>query len=154
VYAVGTRARSRLLSAALDEPLVGHTVTAISDNMIIVAGGWDGSDINSPTDKIYWINPATGNVNVVANLREPAFGHTATLLNDGRILFAGGKNKDSGVLSGGAIFDPGSFSVTRITLQGPRSNHTAVKTNDGKVYFIGGTSDGADELNSVEVFSP
>src|SRR5581483_9740154 len=71
--------------------------------------------------------------------------HTATLLNDGRVLIAGGFDANSDVLNSFDIYDPrsGSFSATG-TMTTTRTYHTATLLPNGMVLIVGGY-DGTNE---------
>ncbi|HZI60354.1 MAG TPA: kelch repeat-containing protein, partial [Pyrinomonadaceae bacterium] len=80
-------------------------------------------------------------------------GHTATRLQDGRVLVAGGENS-TGALNGTEIFDPvaGTFSAAG-NMNSARADHTATLLADGRVLIAGGrNSDGA--LATTEIFDP
>ena len=63
--------------------------------------------------------------------------HTATLLNDGTVLVAGGGNFQPIALA--ERFDPASESFTGTgSLVTARSEHTATLLNDGRVLVTGG----------------
>ena len=85
--------------------------------------------------------------------------HTATLLNDGRVLIAGGF-KGNGptftVLNSAEIFNPATNSFTSVSnMTTPRTFHTATLLLDGRVLIAGGNSDVAGtNLNSAEIFNP
>jgi hypothetical protein len=66
--------------------------------------------------------------------------HTATLLTDGRVLFAGGENAGSAIASL-EIFDPatGSFSSAG-AMSSPRMSLASALLADGRVLLIGGSS--------------
>jgi hypothetical protein len=73
------------------------------------------------------------------------YGHTATLLRDGRVLFAGGVSADGNgtqVLAAAEIYDPrtGLFSPTA-PMPEPRSDATAALLQDGRVLVVGGGLD-------------
>jgi hypothetical protein len=69
---------------------------------------------------------------------------TATLLNDGRVLIAGGSDANAGLVHSitntAEIFDPATetFSLVSATMSWPRVNHCAVTLADGHILLIGG----------------
>jgi hypothetical protein len=85
--------------------------------------------------------------------------HTATLLQDGRVLVTGGEGGSaSGVLSKAELFDPktGTFSSTG-SMTAERVYHTATLLQDGRVLIAGGenASHGLDRyLTFAELFDP
>ncbi|MDF1664252.1 MAG: kelch repeat-containing protein, partial [Planctomycetota bacterium] len=91
------------------------------------------------------------NVNAMQDAR--AF-HTATLLNDGRVLVVGGKTQND-VTPSAEIFDPSTGDWTAVgSLSTPRMNHAATLLPSGDVLIIGGQSDqnSQNALSSTEVF--
>jgi alpha-D-ribose 1-methylphosphonate 5-triphosphate synthase subunit PhnH len=80
-------------------------------------------------------------------------GHTATRLQDGRVLIAGGENS-SGALNGTEVFDPatGAFSAAG-NMSAARVDHSATLLADGRVLLAGGR-DGAGSLATTEIFDP
>jgi hypothetical protein len=89
----------------------------------------------------------TGSMNGVCQL------HTATLLNNGKVLMAGGNNLQPDLASA-HLYDPatGTWSTTG-NMSDARRNHTATLLNDGKVLVTGGSSNGS-YLASAELYDP
>lgn len=132
-----------------------HTATLLQDGRILITGGLDGVATNNWMDgEVY--DPATNTFTPVANqMQMPRGGHTATLLDDGRVLITGGNTIFAVAGTGNFIqiyqsahrtvdiYDP----ATNTFVAGPnmlekRAGHGAVKLPDGRVLCGGGISDG------------
>ena len=133
-----------------------HRTTALLDGGALVAGGF-------PVEaSIERLDPATWTWSAAGTFREPRWNHSATLLDDGRVLFAGGQSQ-SGAAPGGTweLWDP---ALGGISASGPlakdRWYHAAVRLLDGRVLLVGGyrREDGPAEpvrgTRSCEIFDP
>ena len=75
----------------------------------------------------------------VGDMTEARFHHTATLLDDGRVLIAGGLSVADGLLSTTEFWDPATETFTSgPPLDVSRFGHTATRLADGRVVIIGG----------------
>ncbi|MEX2621608.1 MAG: kelch repeat-containing protein, partial [Egibacteraceae bacterium] len=85
------------------------------------------------------------------------FEGSLTLLDDGRVLAAGGRNeiRDEITVDTAEVFDPltGQWEDTG-SLSGPRSHHSATLLPDGRVLVAGGFAGSNDQLATAEVYDP
>jgi hypothetical protein len=80
-------------------------------------------------------------------------GHTATLLDDGKVLVAGGYN--NGDLTSTELYDPGTGTwMSTGSLNIARHGHTATLLADGRVLVAGGHSNTGGDLTSAEIYDP
>jgi triacylglycerol esterase/lipase EstA (alpha/beta hydrolase family) len=88
-----------------------------------------------------------------APMNESRVSHTATLLNDGTVLVAGGGfgNPSSNTAE---IYVPssGTWHYTAFPMNSGRATHMAVKLNDGRVLIAGGYD--TSLLKSCEIYDP
>jgi len=88
------------------------------------------------------------------NMQTPRSGHTATLLRNGRVLIAGGMERNGTYFNSVELYSPatGSFSFAH-SMSARRVGHTATLLQNGKVLIAGGF-DGSGSLDSAEVYDP
>lgn len=80
--------------------------------------------------------------------------HTATLLNDGTVLIAGGESFGLGTLTTAERYDPRAEAfVTTGGMNRPRACHSATLLNSGQVLIAGGAG-GAVPDSSAEIYDP
>ncbi len=117
----------------------GHSVTALLNGVLLIAGGAPSSTSNATTE-ILELSDDTGFSISAARLNEPRVGHTASLLPDGRVLFLGGARNATvseiqSLVEEVEILDPQTRTVTEIPFAGGpirRAFHTAsVRLVDG-----------------------
>ncbi len=132
-----------------------HSVTTLQNGWVLAAGGVDISSVN-------WLNsaelykPETGQWHSTGPMVAAARGfHTATLLESGQVLVAGGWNGNAlGEMDSAEIFDPGQETWISVgSLVSARTDHSATRLPDGRVLIVGG-HDGLSSLSSAEVFDP
>ncbi len=134
-----------------------HTATLLSNGMVLIAGGIHASSPHSPaiaSAELY--NPATGTFAPTGSLHTARYFHTATLLNNGMVLIAGGYNTSSGYLASAELYNPatGTFSLAG-SLNTARGQHTATLLNNGAVLIAGGYGDGSSGyVARAELYNP
>lgn len=87
------------------------------------------------------------------NLHAARIYHTATLLQNGKVLVAGGAAVGVAALASAELYDPvtGTWSMTG-ALNAARSSHTATLLQNGKVLVAGGA--GASSAENAELYDP
>ena len=137
----------------LPQSRAAHTLTALPDGRILVAGGFSGSS-RTPVGATIYSAPARS-FQPAAPMREPRYGHTATALPDGSVLIAGGWNARGDYLASTERFDPNSGRFLPLPdLPAARAGHVAIALTDGRVLLAGGVGTGWEFLASAEIFDP
>ena len=79
--------------------------------------------------------------------------HTATLLNDGKVLITGGFVGEENSLASAEVFDPQANHFSRAeSMRVERSSHTATLLPNGKILLAGGFN--GNYLDSAEIYDP
>lgn len=134
-----------------------HTATRLANGTVLIAGGRSGSNSGSTLNKAEIYDPATGTFSTTGDMQVSRAFHTATLLNDGRVLITGGLTTGLTSLGSAEIYDPatGQFTLTG-SMTVARNYHAAVLLQDGTVLITGGSSGSANNpsLTSAEIFGP
>lgn len=100
-------------------PSIGHTTTLLSDGKVLITGGVPISDdAGYSLTRAELYDPATGTFAATGDMTTPRSGGTATLLNNGQVLIAGGVEVVAGqsyrFLTSAELYDPstGTFTAT------------------------------------------
>ena len=148
-------------SATMAISRFGHSAVRLLDGRVLVMGGTSfcNTVFCSQTATAELFDPATESFTSPGSMLSARTGFSATLLQDGRVLVAGGFSHFcpglfSCYLSSAELFDPasGTFSSTG-SMTMPRSNATATELNNGMVLIAGG-QDNSGPLSTLEVFDP
>lgn len=126
------------------------TATLLPSGKVLLFGTMEPLGNSLTTYEVF--DPASGASNVQLAATPYRTGHTATALNDGRVLLAGGKGDPPEA----AIFDPasGSFAPTG-AMHTARTRHEATLLTDGRVVASGGREwYGGAYLSDVEIYDP
>jgi hypothetical protein len=127
-------ASTSTLTGSLAAPRGGHTATLLQDGKVLVAGGGSGFYNSDEVLSAELYDPATGTFSATGGLFQRPGGYTATLLQSGKVLLAGGSIDRSAEL-----YDPdtGTFSATGSPVVAT-SFTTATLLGTGRVLVTGG----------------
>ena len=149
-----------------------QTMTLLEDDRLLVAGGRIGTrvsytngtsevrDLSVNTAEL--VDPERGTARPTANI-SARHAHAAALLDDGRVLIAGGMHSyqdaiapvQSVTLADAELFDPVSetFKATG-RMQTARQEHAMTRLTSGAVLVTGGTGASGQRLGTAELFDP
>jgi hypothetical protein len=125
--------------------------TVLTNGDVLIAGGEENDNQSLASAEVF--HRKTMSFQPTGSMHHARVSHTATLLDDGRVLVAGGYA--DGITSSAEIYDPKTRSFTETgSLQTARCKHTAGLLPDGKVLIAGGSdSRGWNEnLSSTEIY--
>lgn len=136
------------------------TATLLKDGEVLVAGGMRNSSnsdngLSLGTNSCELYDPSTDSWSLTGSMHDGRFGHTVTLLNDGKVLVVGGLISERlGIASSCELYDPatGTWNLTG-SLNIPRYYHTATLLSDGKVLVAGGYN-GSARILECELYDP
>ncbi len=124
----------------------GHTATLLLDGRVLVTGGTtdeasgEGNRfVACSTAELF--DPKTNQWKSAASMSQARNWHTATLVNEGRVLVVGGAREQKSHLATTEMYDPTQNNwMAAQPLAQSRCLHQAVKLSDGSVLVVGGRS--------------
>jgi Galactose oxidase, central domain/Kelch motif len=129
------------------------SATRLANGDVLVAGGEENDNQSLASAEIFHVK--TLSFQATGSMHHARVSHTATLLNDERVLIVGGYA--GSVKATAELYDPktGSFAETG-NLGTPRCKHTAGLLPDGRVLIAGGSDDRGwnGNLGSAEIYDP
>jgi N-acetylneuraminic acid mutarotase len=144
------------LTGSLDTARQDHTATLLTNGLVLVAGGFNfHAGLYGVLSSAELFNPATSTWTTISSMSTNRYTHTATLLNNGKVLVAGGYNNTKGCLSSAELFNPatGTWTLTG-SLHTARQYHMATLLTNGLVLVTGGLNNLGGMLTSAELFNP
>lgn len=124
---------NRTRSWPLPEVRRNASLATLPDGRVLVWGGHDARG-NTQRDGV-WFDPDLRTVEPAVRLpMTPRSGHTATVLTDGRVLFAGGIGEQRGY----ELWHPGSNAWTHVDGATLGTGHRAMLRADGQVHLFNG----------------
>jgi galactose oxidase-like protein len=143
-----------------------NQTSALLDNgNVLISGGIEsisGTLCQDATANAQLYNVSTKSFASAGDLTVARDGHTATVLNGGTVLIAGGYSKLGDIRdpctslpAAGELYNPstGQFTATSSNLVTPRYYHTATLLNNGMVLIVGGYG-ATGYLASAELYNP
>jgi hypothetical protein len=119
------------------------TATLLANGKVLIAGGLGLGTSSLPrlnSAELY--DSSTGTFIVTGSMSVPRFQHTATLLDSGKVLIAGGTDRSGGggaAVASAELYDPatGTFAIAGSMLT-DRAQHSATLLANGEVLIVGG----------------
>jgi hypothetical protein len=134
---------------------MNHTATLLPSGKVLVVGGASYADgVFSYPSSAELYDPITGQWSIVYGPSTARLLHTATLLDDGRVLIAGGQLESAGLASA-MIYDPVSnaWSATG-SMTSARRYHSAARIAGGKVLAAYGWGASSGYAAGADLFDP
>jgi hypothetical protein len=138
-----------------------HTATLLPNGKVLVAGGEEvtGSGFSVVLSSAELYDPASGLFARTGSMATGRELHTATPMNNGKVLIAGGEDAKGYAVTRAEVYDPAATSFIPTGSMGVgRYGHTATALPSGEVLIAGGEridEDGFDiALSSAEIYNP
>ena len=147
----------RVEALQMTMPRADQSAVALQDGRVLIAGGTTNANVGGVTATAEIYDPTAQTFTQTGSMTVQRQGATATVLNDGRVLLAGGVQNIGfrSELSSAELYDPvaGTFTATG-SMRTAREGHTATLLRDGRVLVTGGSDNGTHTLDSAELYDP
>jgi Galactose oxidase, central domain len=139
-------------TGALTVARENHTATLLSNQQVLIAGGFGTTDVLSSAE-LY--SPATRTFAATGSMSDQRQFATATSLASGIVLVAGGANLID-VLASADLFDPsaGGFRFAGGVMTDSREDFTGTLLESGKILLAGEADDSDETLATAELYTP
>jgi hypothetical protein len=153
-----TNARGqRVTELQMTTPRADAAAVALRTGRVLICGGTATGAVGGVLSSAEIYDPASRTFTPTGSMTVAREGETATLLNDGRVLVAGGAENIGfrAELASAELYDPtaGTFTATG-SMHTAREGHTATLLRDGRVLVSGGSDNGVHTLSSAEIYDP
>ncbi|MBL8917834.1 MAG: DUF1566 domain-containing protein [Myxococcaceae bacterium] len=136
-------------------PRAGHSATLLRDGTVFIAGGCQTAKCGpNTTDTTELWHPAQGVFVDGPVMRSTRHHHTATLMENGLLLLAGGTDRIDSARGTAEVYLPFARRLAEMPrMEVPRAYHIAIALESGEV-IVGGGCNAATCLPWAEVFNP
>jgi hypothetical protein len=136
----------------------GHTAALLANGQVLVTGGLGVNGSYAPLASAELYNPATGKWAVTGSMSAGRMSFTATLLQNGEVLVAGGSGYTANCYATAELYNPstGTWTLTGSMTQA-RCQHTAALLSSGDVLVSGGVNSDfntPDTTATAELYNP
>jgi WD40 repeat protein len=146
-------------TGSLNVARYNHTATLLPSGEVLVTGGIgvNGNYTSLASAELY--NPKTGKWTLTGSMTAGRTSLTATLLQNGQVLVAGGSDYQIRCYATAELYDPstGTWMLTGSMTQ-PRCLHSATLLSDGEVLVSGGVNSIYDTatatVTGAEIYNP
>ncbi len=142
----------------------GSNATLLNDGTVLITGGSGNTtaELYVPSSRNFSLTTVPTSLHplglTIGAMNAVRYNATATLLQDGTVLIAGGDIGDNAGLTTAEIYNPatGTFSPTTGVMHKKRTTHTATRLADGTVLIAGGQGNYSGQMawNTGEIYTP